>query len=41
MDVNKLQEAHVATYKLPSDAVAFANFPTAYGPVTVRDAQFA
>ncbi|ELU40643.1 lipase I [Rhizoctonia solani AG-1 IA] len=39
IDVNRLQEAHVATYKLPPDALAFANFPTAYGPVTVSDAQ--
>ncbi|CAE6460898.1 unnamed protein product, partial [Rhizoctonia solani] len=40
MDVNKLQEAHVATYKLPPDAVAFANFPTAYGPVTISSDDF-
>ncbi|CAE6423119.1 unnamed protein product, partial [Rhizoctonia solani] len=40
MDVNKLQEAHVATYKLPPDAVAFANFPTAYGPVTISGDDF-
>ncbi|CUA68479.1 hypothetical protein RSOLAG22IIIB_03516 [Rhizoctonia solani] len=33
--VDKLQATHVATCKLLEDAVAFANFPTAYGPVTL------
>ncbi|KDN48742.1 hypothetical protein RSAG8_02729, partial [Rhizoctonia solani AG-8 WAC10335] len=40
MDVSKLQAAHVATYKLPEDVVAFANFPTAYGPVTISGDDF-
>ncbi|KAF8734136.1 Extracellular triacylglycerol lipase precursor, partial [Rhizoctonia solani] len=40
IDVNRLQEAHVATYKLPPDALAFANFPTAYGPVTISGDDF-
>ncbi|KAG8693637.1 hypothetical protein FRC09_010384 [Ceratobasidium sp. 395] len=34
LDVNKLQEAHCATYALPLSSIAFANFPAAYGPVT-------
>ncbi|KAG8762696.1 hypothetical protein FRC11_008011 [Ceratobasidium sp. 423] len=40
VDVNKLQEAHVATYKLPQDIVAYANFPTAYGPATISGDDF-
>ncbi|KAJ1307763.1 hypothetical protein OPQ81_001850 [Rhizoctonia solani] len=40
LDVNKLQEAHVATYKLPQDFVAYANFPAAYGPVIISGDDF-
>ncbi|KAL5634742.1 hypothetical protein ACGC1H_002695 [Rhizoctonia solani] len=40
VDVSKLQAAHVGTYKLPQDAIAFANFPTAYGPVTISGDDF-
>ncbi|CAE6393777.1 unnamed protein product [Rhizoctonia solani] len=40
MDVSQLQAAHVGTYKLPQNAVAFANFPTAYGPVTITGDDF-
>ncbi|KAF8596270.1 Carboxylesterase [Ceratobasidium sp. AG-I] len=34
LDVNALQAAHVASYELATNLVAFANFPAAYGPVT-------
>ncbi|KAG9080064.1 hypothetical protein FRC06_007115, partial [Ceratobasidium sp. 370] len=34
LDVDKLQDAHIATYALPLGSIAFANFPAAYGPVT-------
>ncbi|QRV90083.1 carbohydrate esterase family 10 protein [Ceratobasidium sp. AG-Ba] len=34
LDVNILQEAHIATYSLPISSIAYANFPAAYGPIT-------
>ncbi|QRV90072.1 carbohydrate esterase family 10 protein [Ceratobasidium sp. AG-Ba] len=41
LDIDKLQEAHVATYKLPTELVAFyVNFPATYGPVVHPDDDF-